>query len=746
MMQATDPHPHLLAKSAHDGTAAISLFAHLGQVAQAAKAIAAGLGWPVAEQQLVERGAWLHDIGKAHPYFQHTISGNRIEDSLREKIKHRHEVSSLAFLPLFPESQWQELIEMVAAHHKSIIRDPSDRGLLDISQYEHDLAQHIDWNNGKHHQRLPLADWATWSVQGLAILRALGLEDVPENLPEDAALHALSYAVDVCNQHEAQNTRSRWRGVLMAADHMASAMNNRVEGVVGKLFKKPDLQWFHDPSRAAEPVLFPLAAKATDDPRPHTLVVAPTGAGKTDFLMKRCRGRVFYVLPYQASINAMFERLQRACPHEHVQLLHSTSTLVAEAKGQKPEDIELQPFVGAGIKVLTPHQLAASVLGTLGHEAQMLDLTGCDIVLDEIHTYPNFTQAFVLALAETLAGPLKCRVHVGTATMPTVLQQEILRRLGGQPNTLEQRLTDDELTTYDRHTVFRHTDFPHHIVQEAIAQHEKLLIVKNTVLQAQQLYQELQRQFPDVPMLLLHSRFRRKDRNDLEESLMDNFDRDPETGTDRTGPCIVVSTQVVEVSLDISFDRMITDAAPLDALVQRFGRINRRREHHFMDKRAPVHVLAPTDNTLPYLAATVKSSYELLPPDGHTLRATELQPMLDAVYPTLEVNQIGAHLAWENGQFRRFWLQHVSTSKLSDILEMDGEVAILSEDEPAYRHGDLKIRQELEIPISGKSLHKLKFMPRKLEGIGRQPYVFDSRDQPLCNTLGLLLQPDTNIF
>lgn len=67
--------------------------------------------------------------------------------------------------------------------------------------------------------------------------------------------------------------------------------------------------------------------------------------------------------------------------------------------------------------------------------------------------------------------------------------------------------------------------------------------------------------YPNIDKMLIHSRYKRKDRARLEDELKKEFNvMDDE-------PCVVVSTQVVEVSLDISFDVMITECAPIDALI-----------------------------------------------------------------------------------------------------------------------------------------------------------------------------------
>lgn len=127
--------------------------------------------------------------------------------------------------------------------------------------------------------------------------------------------------------------------------------------------------------------------------------MACTGAGKTDFLFRRCRGRVFYTLPFQASINAMYFRLQKDLkkdnPDLNIKVLHAASSLIEAEDGDR-EDIVLQKHIGTSIKVLTPYQMAGIAFGSKGFEALILDLKGCDVILDEVHTYSEVSQAIVL--------------------------------------------------------------------------------------------------------------------------------------------------------------------------------------------------------------------------------------------------------------------------------------------------------------------------------------------------------------
>jgi CRISPR-associated endonuclease/helicase Cas3 len=703
-------HP-LLAKSEVYG--AVSLKDHLIHVSSAIRKAAHKLQKEVA---LAQNGAYLHDIGKAHPTYQGFVHGVLKVRDLSRGIPHRHELSSLAFLPLFDKEDWPALAEMIVAHHKSVMGNSSDRGLLDIVN-RHGPKRFID----RH-----LENWETWSPRALQILANLNIKTRGIDFSE--AQETLLWAIDYCE--DLTDGWSEWKGVLMASDHMASALNNDLKPHLKHLFNNPELTYPHEPNE-----LYPLSLKSTNDERSHTLVVAPTGGGKTDFLLKRCRGRIFYVLPFQASINAMYQRIGKmASDDTDVRLLHSNSKLVADDETR--QRVQLQPFMGASVKVLTPHQISNIIFGSMGFEANLLDIGGCDIILDEVHTYEAETQAMVVEIVKVLLQH-DCRVHIGTATMPTALYETLYELMGGGNEVYEVSLSEEELATYDRHLIYKHEEFEqlYQTIGEALEKREKVLIVCNTVKRSQQIFEEVAALFPEVPKMLLHSRFRRKDRRTREERLENEFNQGQ-------GPCIVVSTQVVEVSLDINFDRMITKAAPIDALIQRFGRVNRKRLPKEERILKPIHVIEPDENTLPYNKEIVEKSFELLP-DEAPLKTNEIQKLIDQVYPEVTISEISAHCCWKDGNIELKKLRHITEPVLLKLLEINSATCILADDYEDYIDADWKERQWLEIPVNEKSLYGYKGNLQTVEA-GSEPYMMTGQDR--YDMLGLQLKQSSNFI
>lgn len=683
---------HILAKSVENG--ATTLESHLESVADFAVVAARYAGMDI---EIARQGALLHDIGKTSIVFQKRL---RSKPSPLE-LPFRHEIASLFFLKLASPDLRPFMIDMVVAHHKSIYKDVSGTGVIDLdNEYEEDIIQ------------FHLSDFSLWASDAIGILAELNFPGVTHGtvITEEDAREAYYFALDYCRKR--QKGWSQWKGLLMGADHIASAVGDFKEKVP-VLFADPDVSFYN---RKGE--LYPLSLIDSDVTKKHTFVKAPTGAGKTDFLIKRCRGRIFYTLPFQASINAMYERiLHDLGDHvEDIRLLHSISQLLIGE--ERITEKVIQDKFGASIKVLTPHQLASIAFGIRGYESVLFDLQGCDIILDEIHTYSDIMQSIVLKMIEVL-NHVGCRIHVGTATIPSALEEAILEILGNEQVQYVQ-LSDEVLTSFNRHEIYKVEAFTEllPVLQQAVEQEKKILIVCNRVANAQVIFERMEELYPEIKKMLIHSRFKRGDRNRLEKELQDEYNVSPHA-------CIVVATQVVEVSLDISFDLMITETAPIDALIQRFGRINRKRTAETIGKYKPIYVIAPSkkdSDCLPYNTEVLRDSFKVLPDGGGLLRETELQSLINQVYPKVEMLNIDLDAVFVDGKWRLKELWHLPKSALIEKLDIDSVVCITQEDDESgkYREADKEERILMEIPVRYSSL---RWKRLKQLDIGAHPFV-----------------------
>jgi CRISPR-associated endonuclease/helicase Cas3 len=694
---------HILAKGELNGKTPLAQ--HLSEVARLAEVVAFNLG---LNTSIARKGAILHDIGKSSSEFQKTLNKNFQRPP---GFVFRHEIASLFFISLLDEGEKYPIIDMIVAHHKSIYQDAGGKGILDLLENNPEcLLRH-------------LKDFEIWSKDALSILALLKFEIAPITLQQ--AESNFWEVVDYCESRT--YGYSQWKGVLIAADHLASAMEGFSDTLLERLYTQPDLSYYH--SRKSE--LYPLSLIPVDDGRLHTIVTAPTGAGKTDFLIRRCKGRVFYTLPFQASINAMFERIKEDLNETNadVRLLHAASSIKVE-NGKLEEKI-LQRHIGASVKVLTPHQLASLAFATKGFEAMIADLKGCDIILDEIHTYSETTQAIVLKIVEILCN-INCRVHIGTATMPTVLYNRLIEILGGKEKVYEVSLPINVLNTFNRHIIYKadSIELLKNVIDDAINQRQKILLVCNQVKRSQKLYESLKENYSDVSKMLVHSRFKREKRSQLEAALRNIYNNSSEA-------CLVVSTQVVEVSLDISFDLMITECAPIDALIQRFGRINRKRTKDTIGHYKPIYVLnPPTDkgDALPYGLDVLERTYSALP-NGELLKEKDSQRLIDLVYPSIEFVNIDLSSVFKEGKWRIKELWHNPKSALLETLDIDSVSCIVESDKEFYENAPYPEQAKLEIPVSYRSVAYRNLDKSKA---GSHPFIIPSK--AYNSELGFLIE------
>jgi CRISPR-associated endonuclease/helicase Cas3 len=304
--------------------------------------------------------------------------------------------------------------------------------------------------------------------------------------------------------------------------------------------------------------------------------------------------------------------------------------------------------------------------------------------------------------------------------------------LGGKSEVYEVKLSDEMLKTFNRHIIHKVRDFEscEDIIKNAVRENKKVLIVSNQVKRAQFIYENIGETYPDIDRMLIHSRFKRVDRNRLESALKEDFNTS-------SCACIVVSTQVVEVSLDISFDVMITECAPIDAMIQRFGRINRKRTDETIGKYKDIYVIQPSEDrkdAMPYDVEVLKKSFEVLPNDA-LMEEPLLQGLIDNVYPDAKfMNLDYSGVVFIDGKWMIKELRHNAKSALLDVLDINSAICITESDKREYCDKPLN-RMMLEIPVSYKNIAYKKLSQLN---IGSRPFVIP--DKAYNDEVGLLME------
>ena len=630
----------ILAKSAHGEEDALSLPQHTMDVLLVRQILR--LQFPKATEVA---GNWfwgdlwwsllLHDTGKAHREFQKLLA-----DQPHQWQRQRHELFSLPLVAaLAPAAGRQRILWAVAGHHKDFGR--LHYFLQERYRAPDALLRHLKQKTfaADFQENVALAD-----VRGvLGIWNVLVPKTLPDLNPLDVVrLPETGYYVadpDGC-------ALTLLAGAFQHCDHLGSAQVKTLVTLNPARFKAFDikLQGWKLHQHQAE------AARTSG----NVLLTAPTGAGKTEtallWLKQQAKElgatRLFYVLPNRASINAMHKRLETDLGKETTAVLHGkmtdflyrTATNLEDSSRKRGIDVkqlrEQFRTLARPVKTMTPFQAIKHLYGLRGFEKGWFEWVGACFVFDEIHAYEPKVFAEIVLLIQVLTRQLGARVLVMTATLPTHLRAELEKALG--PHTLIEAAAS-LYTSFNRHRIAvlpgRLADKLDLISARLRSQNQfgqpcRVLVVANTVAQAQEVFLRLRDLVPDYApgkpgAVLLHGRFTAEDRWQKEQALQDSASIQ-----------LLVGTQAIEVSLDIDFDVIYTEPAPLDALIQRFGRVNRQRKKGLAD--CYVFAEANADDTFIYAdREVVNRTLEKLreaEAAGGTLEENALADYLQYVY------------------------------------------------------------------------------------------------------------------
>src|SRR5947209_3375316 len=284
------------------------------------------------------------------------------------------------------------------------------------------------------------------------------------------------------------------------------------------------------------------------------------------------------------------------------------------------------------IKVFSPYQMLKAVYQIKGFEGMLADYTQAAFIFDEIHAYDANRLALILALVKYLREHYGARFFIMSATFPCILRKIMPDILGIHEPIIAERALFEKFRRH--HLQLLDGD----LLEEGIAgivsnvrQGKSVLVCCNTVQRAQDMRKALLKYLPLEQVELIHSRFTMKDRLEREAAIRSRCEVDVVHNA-----LAVVGTQVVEVSLNIDLDTIYSDPAPLDALVQRFGRINRARRKGIV----PVHVFRePRDGQGIYTEALVQRTLDVLEMhNDEDIDEAAIGDWLDEIYTKPEIH------------------------------------------------------------------------------------------------------------
>jgi len=431
------------------------------------------------------------------------------------------------------------------------------------------------------------------------------------------------------------------------------------------------------------------------------IIEAPTGEGKTeaalylaDYWLQREQQKGIYVaMPTQATSNQMLGRVRDYLvgrnDDQQVELLliHGSaawtedmealrlaainedgeSTVVAHSWFLPKKRSFLAPFA-----VGTVDQALMSVLQTKHFFVRLFGLSQKTIIFDEIHAYDTYMSTLFQQLLRWLAAA-HTTVILLSATLPQATRQKLIEAYTGRrvdreviyPAVLWATETDDGVlpvatsATGTRVLSIEWMNRDPEALVSALGQALKeggcAAVLCNTVGRAQDLFQALRKAdiVPDEDLILFHARFPLNRRQEIEAQVLERLGKDGA----RPERAIVVATQVIEQSLDLDFDLMISDMAPVDLILQRAGRLHRHRgrERPSALARPRLVITEPEmENGLPQWGSDgwVYAPYVLLRSYLALRRMTsisipeDVQPLIEAVYGGTEELTEGLDAGW----------------------------------------------------------------------------------------------------
>ena len=393
--------------------------------------------------------------------------------------------------------------------------------------------------------------------------------------------------------------------------------------------------WKNIPAQGRRPLQVEIEVlfRKNRDPFNVVLIEAPMGEGKTEagiYAALQMAGQwkkdgLYVALPTSATANQMVNRvrdlLEMHCGGKPVRLLHAMAWMENTELFRKAPDDEADQ-IAQWLNPVKRGLLGQFAVGTVDQamlaativkngELRLLGLANKVLIIDEIHSYDQYMMRIIVRLLEWCKA-LEIPVVLLSATLPPEMKKQLFSPY--TDNNLSDEYPVITAVTDRGELIEQSIDHTSHILRadiglmkclcntelvakqavELVRNGGCICVLMNTVKEAQDIYLEIKRQYQG-DILLFHSQFTAQRRNIIEKECIRRYGKDK---TYRPEQSILVATQVVEQSLDVDFDSMITAVAPIDLVIQRLGRVFRheetKRPRSLSDPS--LYVLIPSEN------------------------------------------------------------------------------------------------------------------------------------------------------
>lgn len=608
-----------------------------------------------------------HDFGKLSDNFQNTL--NQTKGSKENHI--RHELLSGVYLYL-NESNKDELklwILAVLSHHKKFSEDGMIKSFKDNANKDLIIGE----NNIKQ---------ITTFIQNISKENKINysINSKLNNYFLNTNLRTIYSYFDYLLNDNKKRIKERdrkdylmYKAILNISDWIASGDKKYVNGIEYneeflkyKIIEKLKTEGKNVIAKDFKFKKFQLESNLEE----NIIAIAPTGSGKTEASLlwasnKKENERIIYLLPTRVTSNAIYRRLTEYFEEKNTAIVHSSALFFRKEINERYEksDYLKDKTFFRNINVCTVDQILTQGFNLGFWEIKTFNMINSKVIIDEIHLYQPYTLGLIISSIKYLKEKFGVKFFIMSATMPEQMRNLLFKALEGDVKLIQDReLLNEKRNRFEiRETLFEGIE---NEVLENIKKRKKILIVVNTVNEAIKIYKRFKKfEEENYKIICYHSRFMQKDRISKENKILD-FEKTNE-------PILLISTQVVEVSLDIDFDVLYTENAPIDAIIQRAGRVNRKR----YKESTKVIIFKHTDITAEYVykeSDILKNTFELFKKyNGNSLSEEELIRFVDVVYKNFEIEKNESFIEGVN-KYRDV------QKKLSFIMDNSGDMEVFT--------------------------------------------------------------------